>query len=313
MPVSSLFYTESGLRTVWKIVIFFALTALTLTIFIYFVMFIPLDVLFKDTRLLIIINSFPIFIAVLFSSWVILRFFERKKFAVLGFAFHNAFAGEIKQGLIIGFGIISIVFLFSLLTNAVSVSLSGAGIPLLFINFIIYAFIFFIQCAGEEALFRGYVFQILMEKINKVTAVITMSVLFSIVHTLNPGISIFAMFNIFLFGVLLSAAYIKTRSLWLPAALHFSWNFSQSFIFSFPVSGIKINPTILTIRNNGSALISGGEFGPEASLLTSIVTLIVIAYIIVSKRFSVSEDMKHILDKNITEKENISDEYKRNL
>lgn len=311
MPISSLFYTESGLRTVWKIVIFLAVTAGTLTILVYLAMFLPLYVLLKDTRLLIIINSFPIFIAVLFSSWVILRFIERKKFSVLGFSFHGAFAGEIKQGLILGFGIISIVFLVSLLTNAVSVSWSGAGIPLLLINFIIYAFIFFIQCAGEEALFRGYLFQILMEKINKVTAVIIMSVLFSIVHMLNPEISIFALCNVFLFGVLLSVAYIKTRSLWFPTALHFSWNFSQSFIFSFPVSGIKLNPTILTIRNNGSALISGGEFGPEASLLTSIVTLIVIAYIMVSKRFSISDDIKSILKDSSTEKE--TDEDKRNL
>ncbi|MFC1558685.1 lysostaphin resistance A-like protein [candidate division KSB1 bacterium] len=311
MPLSSLFYTESGLRTVWKIVIFLAVTLGLLTVLFYPAMFLPLDVLFKDTRLLIIINSFPIFIAVLFSSWTILRFVERKKFAVLGFAFHNTFTGEIKKGLILGSGIISIVFLVSLLTNAVSVSWSGAGISLLIINFIIYAFIFFIQCAGEEAFFRGYLFQIIMEKINKITAVVIMSVLFSIVHMLNPEISIFALCNVFLFGVLLSAAYIKTRSLWLPTALHFSWNFSQSFIFSFPVSGIKLNHTIFAVRNNGSVLISGGEFGPEASLLTSIVTLIVIAYIIVSEKFSISDDMKTILKYNGKEKEN--DEDKRNL
>lgn len=291
MKVSSIFLTEHGLRAIWKIIIFLMITGCLLALFISLIFLFPLDTIMNDTRLLIVINSFPVFFSVLVSSWIMMRFIEKKRFSALGFAFTNTVKMEIRQGIYTGFGIILVIFIVLFLTGCISASLSDTGFSLLLVNFILYFLIFFVQSAGEEILFRGYLFQILLGKINKPAAVIIMSLLFSMVHYLNPDSSFFALGNVFLFGVLLSAAYIKTRSLWFPIVIHFSWNFSQSFIFSFPVSGITINPTLLSMSDNGPSLLTGGRFGPEANLVTTVVTLIVIAYITFSKQFSEPESI----------------------
>ena len=57
-----------------------------------------------------------------------------------------------------------------------------------------------------------------------------------------------------------------TRALWLPIGLHFAWNFFQGPVFGFPVSGTQTS-TLLQLEPVGPELLTGGRFGPEASLV----------------------------------------------
>lgn len=65
---------------------------------------------------------------------------------------------------------------------------------------------------------------------------------------------------------MLAAAYIATRSLWLPIGVHFGWNFAAAGIFSTEVSGNNTPQGLLDTTTSGPALITGGDFGPEGSL-----------------------------------------------
>ena len=305
MNIKRLFLNEKGLRTGWRILIFLSFTLLTLLPIVLALSLLPIDTISQDNRLFLVINTFPIFLTVIFSTYLITRFIEKRRFRTIGFEFHSGVGKEIFSGLLIGFLMISLIFFIQLIFGDVNISFANFSIKVIAVNFILYTVIFAIQSSGEEIFFRGYLFQALIEGTNKITAVGILSVMFGGVHLFNPNASIFSVLNIALTGILFSIAYIRTRSLWLPCALHFSWNFFTGFVYSVPVSGVKVSPSLLTIKNNIPEFLSGGNFGPEGGIIGSIVFLAGIFYISYAKKFSIAEISK--TDFNESEKENYED------
>lgn len=131
-----------------------------------------------------------------------------------------------------------------------------------------------IAAVGEELAFRGALFRILEESFGTGIAVAVSAALFGLVHALNPGATIASTTAIALeAGVLLAAAYAVTRNLWLPIGLHLGWNFAEGGIFGVAVSGSHAGRGILSVSLAGRTLLTGGKFGPEASLLAIAVCL----------------------------------------
>ncbi|MFL6724482.1 MAG: CPBP family intramembrane glutamic endopeptidase [Sphingomicrobium sp.] len=119
----------------------------------------------------------------------------------------------------------------------------------------------------EELLFRGILFRWLEEFGGSWAALIVTSALFGLAHIFNPNASWFSSFAIAVeAGVLLGAAYMLTRSLWMPMGLHAAWNFTQGFIFDVPVSGMN-QQGLVEAKLSGPELLSGGTFGLEASVI----------------------------------------------
>ncbi len=119
----------------------------------------------------------------------------------------------------------------------------------------------------EEILFRGVVFRILEGAMGTLVALLISGALFGLIHAGNPGATTVSTVAIALeAGILLAAAYTLTRSLWLAIGLHFAWNFAEGGIYSAPVSGIPFKG-LLNAPIAGPQLLSGGSFGPEASLV----------------------------------------------
>jgi len=125
---------------------------------------------------------------------------------------------------------------------------------------------------SEELIFRGYVLKNLMKSFNKWIALLISAALFSIVHYSNTGIPVIGFVNTFLGGLVLGVAYIITRSLWLPIFFHLSWNFIQGPILGFRVSGLTFE-SIMSIEIKGPAIITGGEYGFEGSVISTILLL----------------------------------------
>ena len=120
---------------------------------------------------------------------------------------------------------------------------------------------------SEEMLFRGILFRWLEEFGGSWVALLITSALFGAAHLANPNASWVAAVGIaFEAGVMLGAAYMLTRSLWLPMGLHAAWNFTQGEIYDIPVSGTKVDG-IVDARISGPPLLSGNGFGLEASLI----------------------------------------------
>jgi hypothetical protein len=85
-------------------------------------------------------------------------------------------------------------------------------------------------------------------------------------HRSNPGATWVSSVAIAIeAGGLLAAAYVATRSLWLPIGLHWAWNLFEGPVWGSPVSGIGL-PVLANARFPGPRMLTGGDFGPEAGL-----------------------------------------------
>jgi membrane protease YdiL (CAAX protease family) len=119
----------------------------------------------------------------------------------------------------------------------------------------------------EEVMFRGVLFRVIEGWTGTWIALVGTGALFGLVHLVNPNATLWGAIAIAIeAGGMLAAAYIATRSLWLPIGLHFGWNIAGSAIFSTEVSGSGTPQGLLDATMSGHILVTGGEFGPEGSL-----------------------------------------------
>ncbi len=129
---------------------------------------------------------------------------------------------------------------------------------------------------GEELIFRGGVFRILEDMFGTGIALVLSGALFGGLHLINAHATWFSSLAIALeAGVLLAAAYAASRNLWLPIGIHIGWNFTEGGVFGAAVSGGGAGHGILKMPLQGPALLTGGEFGPEASVVALAICLAV--------------------------------------
>jgi membrane protease YdiL (CAAX protease family) len=140
-------------------------------------------------------------------------------------------------------------------------------------------------------LFRGYPLQTLTRANLAWLGVLLTSVPFAAVHLNNPhAVPGFTFVNTALAGVWLAVAYLRTRSLWLPLALHWSWNWAQASL-GFPVSGIeRFAPApLLQAINAGPDWLTGGAYGIEGGAACTVALLISTLVIWRTKLFSIAD------------------------
>ncbi len=193
------------------------------------------------------------------------RYFERRRISELA---PRDIARNASAGIVVGFmlfsSVLALLYLGGLvhhvqfdadarLTTQASASLAAA--------------------IGEELLFRGAIFRITEEWLGTTAALIISACLFGAAHALNSGATAIGVIAIALeAGVLLGIAYSASRSLWLPIGMHFGWNFTEGGLFGTAVSGGQSHG-LVTVTLVGPAQLTGGAFGPEASIIALAVCL----------------------------------------
>ncbi len=161
--------------------------------------------------------------------------------------------------------------------NTLSATFPGIGIMLVLVII-------------EELAFRGLAYQILIEKAGLIAAMIISSLLFTIAHSLNPGLTTISVLNIFLAGLLMSLMFARSGSLFPQILFHFGWNFSLAYIVGSPVSGYNFSSQLshyeLGAKGSFQDLLLGGAFGLEGGLLSTI--LLICMIVICGKHFIAS-------------------------
>ncbi len=201
-----------------------------------------------------------------------LRIYQFGALPDIGLAWHSAAARHFGIGVLLGAAAAIFVVGFPwLIDKAYFVpskeypfSLSGVfmvGIVLLF------------GALGEELIFRGYPFQMLAGRYGTFQILLPAAVLFAAAHAGNLNSSPLALFNTFLWGVLLGYSLLRSGDLWLPTAIHFGWNFTLP-LFGVNLSGFRMGLTGHTLEWRASELWSGGDYGPEGSVLTLLVVVV---------------------------------------
>lgn len=123
----------------------------------------------------------------------------------------------------------------------------------------------------EEIVVRGVLFRILEEGLGTWIALALTATAFGALHLGNPNAGWMGTITIAATaGVLLAGVYVWTRSLWTAVGAHFAWNFTEGAIYGMPVSGLP-RSGLVEARLEGPTLLTGGAFGPEASVVTLVI------------------------------------------
>ena len=213
----------------------------------------------------------------LFLSIFLMTKISKLKIEQLGFTKDNIVFSYLKGAL---FGTLQIFTVFFIIFGLKAIDVYYVGnisILLLIKVFIIFIF----QALLEEILFRGYLMPFFSKVIGIKFTITLLSFLFTCIHLFNPNLDIIGLANVFLAGVTFSLIYYYTGNLWLVGAMHTLWNFILGFIVGSQISGIvTYHSVFFSIPVENKDLISGGVFGFEASIVTTIVELTISLFVI---------------------------------
>ena len=151
------------------------------------------------------------------------------------------------------------------------------------ISFLVIFAAVFVQSSAEELLCRVFVYHRLMRRYGKpALAVLVNSAFFALNHIFNDGISVLAMLNIFLYGLLFSAMVVYMDSPWATMTAHTAWNFCQNILLGLPNSGNVLPYSVFKLETAAAkdSFAYSVAFGLEGTI-TACVTLFVVAALIV--------------------------------
>ena len=213
------------------------------------------------------------FLLVLLVTWACLRL-RRQSLADVGLGVDRRWLRQAGLGTLLGGGsaLLAAGLLWSV--GGVRMELDPArSLPALALG--LYGFTF--VALFEETLFRGFVFQRLVDGAGVWVAQLSLALLFAAGHWGNPdmhGVALgVAMGEIFLASLLLGLAWLRTRSLALPVGIHLGWNFLQGSVLGFGVSGFDQAGWMRPVLLDRPDWITGGAVGLEASVFAIVVDL----------------------------------------
>ncbi|HKE47432.1 MAG TPA: type II CAAX endopeptidase family protein [Rhodanobacteraceae bacterium] len=206
-----------------------------------------------------------IMLATLATYYAFVHAIERRRVVELG---TQRAAPEFASGFLVGMFLFALTMLVLWSIGDVDVSVAGGwpalGYPLLDA---------LIAAVTEETLMRGVLFRIIEEGLGSWIALALSAAAFGALHAFNPGATTTSSIAIALeAGVLLAAVFMFTRRLWMVIGVHTAWNFTEGGIFGASVSGTDAHGMFAS-RFNGPDVLTGGAFGPEASIIAVLVCL----------------------------------------
>jgi membrane protease YdiL (CAAX protease family) len=216
---------------------------------------------------------------VLLATWVCTRL-RREPLASVGLRLDGRWMREFALGCGLGFGALALAAALIYAIGGVRFELEPTR-SMGALVFGLYMFLF----AGklEELLFRGYAFQRLVSGLGVWPAQVVLALLFALAHWQNPGmegaVKVWASIDIALAAITLGVAYLRTRSLALPIGIHLAWNWTQGCLFGFGVSGMEVSGWLHPRFQGLPTWVTGGEFGPEASVFGVLADLVMLAVV----------------------------------
>jgi len=299
MEAYNFFLDKDGhLRSGWRLAIF-AVAFLICTQLSQALLFLGLAVALRRSALEVTNSNWAfaaghgsILISAMLVGWGCGALIEELPFRALGCSPHHGWLKNIGLGSLLGIGTLFLAAFLTSVTRGVHFHFDTAGSGVIGQTLAASLLLFVFAAAAEEMLFRGYPLQTLTRANLAWLGLLLTSVPFAAVHLNNPhAVPGFTFVNTALAGVWLAVAYLRTRSLWLPLALHWSWNWAQASLLGFPVSGIeRIAPApLLQAVNAGPDWLTGGAYGIEGGAACTVALLISTLVIWRTKLFSLAD------------------------
>ncbi len=216
---------------------------------------------------IVVTSALSVFAAAAVANAITVRVYERGRLSDLGLGWTNTSLREFLFGLAGGGGA-AVVILAGPLAAGVARFDPVPGVEHPWAGFAFVSVVLLFGAAGEEMLFHGYAFQLLIRSLGAFATILPSSVLFGLAHLGNQNVTMLGALNTVFWGILFGYAYVRTNALWLPIGLHFGWNFVLP-IFGVNLSGFTMGVTGYALHWRAGDLWSGGSYGPEGSLLTT--------------------------------------------
>ncbi len=228
-------------------------------------------VLSEDPFELLVLTYLPMCVIVVGVTWAIHRLLFKRNQQELGFNLRGM-AGQLGIGMLWGSVLVFVGFLLLLVTGQIGIMGTDPNVYLL-VGFLI---MFIFQSFSEEVIFRSYLIPTIEHRLGTWSALIISSILFALLHVGNAGISWIGAANLIFGGVLMGLLFIRYRTIWAPTGMHFAWNYVQSTVLGFEVSGFKTY-SFWSLQDKGADIWTGGDFGYEGSLI-AVIFLMVACY-----------------------------------
>ena len=212
-----------------------------------------------------------VFILLLFIFWV--KVIEKNSLSSLGFVKRN-WLKYLAWGILLSLLQMGVIALVYQVCGIGTFELNELSLePILFI---LGLFPFWLLQGGtEEVATRGWLLTRIAARTNLPLAIAISSSLFGFLHLGNSGVTFLSVLNIILDGVLAGLLLIYTDSIWLVVAQHGTWNYVQGNLLGFQVSGTGADASIFSFTmGSGPDWLTGGEFGAEGSIITTLVLLV---------------------------------------
>ncbi|MBE6493720.1 MAG: CPBP family intramembrane metalloprotease [Methanosphaera stadtmanae] len=226
---------------------------------------IPVD---SDYFVLLLSGSFIVSIII---TLLAITKIEKRSLRSIGFSHENVVPNLVK-GLSIGFIMFILVVVIGMLLG--QYTFNGFDFSSLYLA-IPYIIVFIIQPFGEEIYTRGWIIPLFSKNYSVFISIVVSTLFFVAGHMGNNGFNLIALINIMLVSVLLSLLFLKYDNIWICGAFHSAWNFTQSYLLGFNVSGLNTS-SIMHFSQSAPNIINGGAFGPEAGLITTVIFILVI-------------------------------------
>lgn len=207
-------------------------------------------------------------------GWVVLisiaclHWLDGVSWRAVGFALHQGWSRDLALGWFVGFLMIVLIVACQWLSGGTTLRWTFSTAALF--GILTATVLLWVAAAFEELLFRGYAFQTLLRDVPAWVPVLLLAGFFGLAHWTNPSRTNFSTMNTALAGVWLAVAVLRTRSLWLATALHFSWNWTMGVLFGLPVSGMRLPHTIFSASSAAPLWLTGGSYGSEGGVVATL-------------------------------------------
>lgn len=218
------------------------------------------------------------------------RMLEGLPARALGWGLHRGWITDWLKGSLAGALSLVLAVILILFGGGYKFSFAANGITAIGLTLFTSALVFIIAAAAEEVLFRGYPLQTMTRARLAMVGILLTSIAFAYIHKGNPnnppglqpftylGLSFINLpfINTALAGLWLAVCYLRTRSLWFPLGVHWSWNWTMGALLGLPVSGIEaLTPApLLRATDSGPAWLTGGAYGVEGGVACTIALLV---------------------------------------
>ncbi len=222
-------------------------------------------------------SALSVFAAAALANTLLMRIYENRPLMDAGLVWNRASVRNLLLGLAGGIGAALFTLAGPILEDVAKLQkVPNAHADWASILFVLIVLLF--GGIGEEMLFRGYGFQVLMDALGPFATILPVSVLFGLAHARNLHVNALGLVNTGAWGVVLGYAFWRSGDLWLPIGLHVGWNWMLP-LFGANLSGFTMNVTGYTMLWRTAPLWSGGEYGPEGGLITSMALVLLFLWL----------------------------------